>query len=148
MESIIKKAIEGGWSPTGRDIEYWQQQIKLDYNKEWTFRQYEECYGIKEIRKHVLDSLFWKSLSVSCRWGQKLVAEDGNTCLHCEVHISYQPSKENQERNRCNHVHYPEACSHCSSKSITWQGHAIDFYQTNLNQGWEKAVAYLEEVTK
>lgn len=115
IDLVIKKAIEGGYDFKKATGEFSAKLYKDDLWK-----------NVEPFLSDIfLDPEFWKCLGKRLEWGQKLYrTETGEEwgkrfCLHCGVDCAYQPPKE----SGCNHVHYPEACSVCSKKSITWKEH-------------------------
>lgn len=99
METIIKKAIRGGWNESSK------YKLIDVYGGCLTF-SFEDMDGIKssvdwQINEIVLDPLFWQALT------------------------------------KMTHPH---------TKRV-WINTAMCFYQINLNEGWDKAVEYLKEIT-
>lgn len=104
MESIIKKAIEGGYIP--KYVNWYE----------------DECLN---GRLSVCDPLFWKSLGKAYGWAS-ICSQCGKAEKpHEYLHI-YRPSRLEEV---------------CVDK-------ALRFHEINLTEGWEKAVEYLQEVTK
>lgn len=67
----------------------------------------------------LMNPLFWQSLGKACEW-------EKNTCPHLGM-----------------------CCGKCPLMDIPeWQSKAIRFYEINLTEGWDAAVAYLESITK
>lgn len=62
MESVIKKAIEGGWTPIKRGLKPKKGAMGQTYIKALIISQ-----GVEWI---VLDSYFWMALHKACDWPQ------------------------------------------------------------------------------
>lgn len=124
METIIKKAIEGGYINIKGYTEPQQEYLKKVFN--------EQMYQV------VCDPLFWQSLGKACGW--ELVM-DRFYCQDCG-------DKEMAWVIR-------GYCRKCGKKQIQftwttdrWKKNALHFHEINLTEGWDKAVAYLEDLIK
>lgn len=122
METIIKKAIEGGWSEHFGD-----KKVRMIWNDKsgwWYEWDSEDEYGnpialsnpccydhIKYQYPLVLNSDFWKALGRVCGWGNKKVLG-----------------------------------SYGVAERDTWLHYAQFFHETNLTEGWNKAVTWLESI--
>lgn len=122
MESIIKKAIEGGWSADAKDF-YWSTNTNSV-----------KCYH----NSIFLDPLFWQAIGKVCGWE---VVMDRYYCPDCEE----------KDSNWLHRKH----CRDCGKIQIqfthttqNWINKGVEFHRIKLTEGWDKAVAYLQEVTK
>lgn len=139
METIIKRAIEGGWKEHfgDKDIRmvwndktgWWYEWDSEDEDGNFITLQNPCCYDhIKYQYPLVLNSNFWQSLGKACIWGKKSVLEFENI-----------------------DGWFPEGvCTCCTGfdpKEIeTWQVRALQFHQINLTEGWDAAVKWLNEL--
>lgn len=121
MEEIIKKAIEGGykWNFHDRGHEV--------FDTEGNSAKYVCLYA------HILDPLFWQALGKACGWAERI-------CFNCGGSMS----------NTLDDKEGLFVCTKCGKIEgrLGWHHHAMVFHSTNLTEGWDKAVEYLEEVTR
>lgn len=130
-QDAIKQAIDGGYK--------WSR-IKLHFidGSFWLITSEGNLIILNE--QILLDPLFWAALGKVRGWGQEIYKTDTGeewgqrTCLHCGVGTDYQPPLD----SGCNHVHYPEACKHCSDKGKKWQYHADDWFKVKMSNGSEQ----------
>lgn len=114
METIIKKAIEGGF--LGEE----GKQEKAEY--------------IWRISGSVivLDPLFWQSLGKVCGWGCIAV------CSNCFTGNTESSMRLTQTCMKCGCK-----ISGLLIKEEGWAFYALQFHTRNLTEGWDKAVEYL-----
>lgn len=129
MEKAIKKAIEGGYENEQINAQRMVgvKEIKVKTNGFGTVAFTAEDGGTRSLfcrrEEIVCDPLFWQALGRACGWGGEITTtktgkEYGERfCLHCSISTQIQPPKE----TGCNHIHYPEYCTVCEKKNITWQ---------------------------
>lgn len=135
MESIIKKAMEGGYKYSCAPTQF--QPIGdgmtcnfTGVNSQWACWNRDDndstiCVPHSET---ILDPLFWQSLGKACGWeqfGKHSMKGNNLRCSECG-------EKPHTGTGRC-------------SKNWTgdWQSYALRFHEINLTEGWDKAVDYL-----
>ena len=79
------------------------------------------CMALPDLHKTVCDPSFWQSFGKACGWEKTMF------CAVCGNGTGI----DSDER------FMPE-----------WQYHALRFHEINLTEGWDKAVAYLEDLIK
>lgn len=133
METIIKKAIKGGWKPTDDwdEVEFigirsfsglsFALSFKGIYSEEDANEDLKITAGTTwestihiAYRTAVCDPLFWQSLGKACGW---VWGDEADT-------------------------HFGKAIDHINIY------HALRFHEINLTEGWSKAVEYLEGIIK
>lgn len=116
MESIIKKAIEGGYKPS---------EIYLE----------ETAYGA-DYQFHAIstDPLFFQALGKACGWDKTMSGTKVTGKIYQHRWIMPSTSARRTSMQGLQEMESP----------IYF---ALRFYEINLTEGWEKAVAYLQEVT-
>ena len=144
MENIIKKAIEGGWKPWNYSFgtESERSTKEIVEVQEWEGNQkmvniWHEKTGSDTGTKTVLayeiivcDPLFFQALGKACGWKTKMG--------HCGK------DADDYEDKPCCHF----AKQNCEWFEDGWLYHSLKFHEINLTEGWDKAVAYLEELMK
>jgi len=121
METIIKKAIEGGYKLVDSDgYTMSLEEIEITENKDI-----------------VLDPLFFQALGKSCEWGSVAVCNNcttGNTessvrltgvCMKCGCPLSGLLLQED-----------------------SWVFYGLMFHRINFTEGWDKAIQYLSDLIK
>lgn len=124
MENIIKKAIEG---------RYLQGAKLIDFDARWSNKFIYERDGYtttKEISETVLDPLFWQALGKACGWENTKRCVCGGNVIYSKI-IGMKCSLCENARPQEDYIFY-----------------AVHFHEINLTEGWDKAVSYLQEVTK
>ncbi len=125
METIIKKAIDGGYAKSllgGKLLNH----TKIDHRHFFftlrkKFERKTSLWGRLVMWKSincehaVLDPLFWKALSKQCKWKEE------------DVH--------------------PQERAKWFGQSV-WISYAAKFHAINLMDGWDKAIKWLEELVK
>ena len=86
----------------------------------------ETYYDHATFMNYTMDAYFWQSLSKSCGWGVQIGDYKG------DVHVNHDFNN-----GKCT-----ELCQVPSVKN------AMNFHGINLTEGWNKAVEYLEQITK
>lgn len=136
MEPIIKKAVEGGWI-FQRDNHIFPLFDGVSNNGEtamFTDEHGENGIWVEEqIKVIVCDPLFWQALGKACGWS-KSCSRCGNTL---------------ELKHRESNLFVCWSCMEDMGDEVdSWKYHALRFHEINLTEGWEKAVASLQEVTK
>ena len=99
----------------------------------WTENEYQNKEGAMwiletgrlDIRLLVLDPLFWQALGKAYEWDDIDLKDDGL------IFWSKQSNKD------------------CRITQLDmWVNYALTFHEINLTEGWDKAVAYLEDLIK
>lgn len=169
MEDLITLAVEGGWlegyqwkpvnSTRSRDNEVF---IGINHHNQI------------ELPKQAIfcDPLFFQALGRKCGWGEwtmklsdvvhiweiefykpdtsktpvyicdKCFARKVNEIVTLEIEYSYEEVKEGNYESR------KVIRAHGGYLREPWIDIAKRFHEINLTEGWDKAVAYLQEVTK
>lgn len=126
MENIIKKAIGGGYCNNNLDI--------LGVGS--------EMQTLRQIPYEIIcDPLFWQALGKACRW-------EGKVCPKCFTHLATDKGHEKHT--------YEWHCNYCGLCEEEWPiefqnpqiAYALRFHEINLTEGWQKAIAYLQNITK
>lgn len=122
METIILKALEGGWK--ARDVPDARFRKRLVSATEFYYTESHEAGFWMTDFETVCDPLFWQALGKSCGWEGKVEVMETwkkmpDFILEREVKVG--------EVN-------------------TWNYHALRFHEINLTEGWESAVKYLEGI--
>ncbi len=122
METLIKKAIEGG------------------------YKDYTETSGSSTKKYHsdiLLDPLFFQALSKACGWGEKYKVEGYripqiSKCCGSEVEMD------------CNHLKCKKCqlFSWSTDFEQPYIYYALRFYEINLTSGLESAIAWLTNLVK
>jgi len=131
MKSIIKKAIEGGW------MQKYLKENTFDYCG-YGKNIYLECIdldtGLEKdricVQEIICDPLFWQSLGKACGWEneiEEVVWLDKGAYRDSSIVDGFYNDLWKLE---------------------TWKFHAMQFHRINLTEGWDKAVAYLEDLIK
>lgn len=120
MESIIKKAIEGGWRG---------EHVYLNpVSDTWHFNN--AC----DDTIVVLDPLFFQALGKSCGWTRTFCKSSyGCNGGEGEYRFEYDGNKEEDFSE--------EVIIH------EWEYRALRFHEINLTQSWDSAIEYLISVT-
>jgi len=71
-----------------------------------------------DVKWYMMSAQFWQALGKADSWGS------GNGCPICGEVMTHKPYM------------------------MDWQREALRFHEINLTEGWDKAVAYLEELMK
>lgn len=79
----------------------------------------------------VLDPLFWQALGKSCGW-------DRSDKGLCQITLKWE---------KLNPAFYAD-CLHHREATMSWYLAGKTFHETNLNSGWDSAVAYLTNLIK
>ncbi len=99
---------------------------------EWDERVYNDS---GEVRTCLLDSLFWQALGKACGWEVRKV----------ELKLSEQMIKA---VGRDPYFRSQQKVSYDRKTPNSWKINAMKFHEINLTQGWDKAVEWLEDLTK
>lgn len=163
MEDLIKLAVEG-------DFDWWDYKEGLDKDQLYTFLT--EDWEKPSYADLVCRSDFFQALGRKCGWGEwtmklsdvvhiweiefykpdtsktpvyicdKCFARKVNEIVTLEIEYSYEEVKEGNYESR------KVIRAHGGYLREPWIDIAKRFHEINLTEGWDKAVAYLQEVTK
>lgn len=118
METVIKKAIDGGWIVKGA-IGY--KGTKGDAGS---------THIPETLYYAFLDPLFWQALGKACGWGT--IHDEG-----CDSQKDY-----------CTHPNKKCTCEQCDCYTqFEWKENALRFHEINLTQGFDFAIKYLSDLT-
>ncbi len=123
MESIIKKAIEGGYNKINPNNTTFNKGYFISGRCAVWKNDFNEQY-ILDLNFIFLDPLFWQALGNGCNWGQK------HTKFTDKLWLSFDEGVR-----------------------ILAEGDAVKFnhrrfHEINLTEGWQAAINYLTEITK
>lgn len=125
METIIEKAIEGGYKDWEGECEH---RLMADENG-CPFGTHYKAGVI-----YVCDPLFWQALGEACGWKQSELGED--ICFMCGA-----------DKNRDKDMVCESSSRHRYSKD-EWRHYTLRFHEINLTEGWDSAVKYLLDLIK
>lgn len=128
METIINKAIEGGYEneTTRKLLDSFEKGIFAEYN----------AYCLV-----TLDPLFWQALGKKCGWKTEYIISQ-SVCDKC---------------GRTDSARGSNYCYECGGKfnmknktfpDSVWKENALEFHELNLTEGFDKAVEWLLELIK
>jgi len=116
METIIKKAIKGGWG--GMEEKY----VKL-------FSHFSQKTQVDNFKTFSCDPLFWQAIGKACGWGIKKVE------MIVPARYTMRKGKKIQwKSNKRTRIYF--------NKKV-WAKNALHFHEINLTEGWEPAIKYL-----
>lgn len=125
MEKIIQKAIEGGWMQ--KFLKENEFTIENEVEIVFTDIDYGEEMARVQVYEMVCDKYFWQALGKACEWV-------GYECPMSEEHTFMNTEGK---------------CAKCLAVlQEKWLYRGIRFHEINLTEGWDKAIAYLAEITK
>lgn len=146
MENIIKKAIEGGYKNEKsqcyrcglrrREVKGFMLPCENDKGfkyKSHLFRRPHNGIGV-----YILDPLFWQALGKACGWKKYTWETWGNLDV-----LNLREQTDDEKSNAPWSTNTVPAV-----RRYTNVYYAMLFHQINLTEGWDKAVEYLEELTK
>lgn len=127
MESIIKKAIEGG------------------YDSPFVTKKQISSYRHKDVAVMALiDPLFWQSLGKACGWDKVSFRQSVPAQIRTRIN-----KRAKSEATRIIKDTIPAHIRMMKRPNPNgWKKHALRFHEINLTEGWEKAVEYLLALTE
>lgn len=144
MEKIIEKAIdEGKYEPF--------KTLHMEYCKKVNYMSHclvvepgEGGIASRNYTEMVLDPLFWQALQEASHWG----VVDKFYCGNKECKQYNDKNNSWTSRGYCRFCGVMQLQYSENTGNPDWMFFAIQFHTKNLRSGWEKAVEFLQEVTK
>lgn len=134
MESIIKKAIEGGW----------KQPIGYEFVVAINTRRFGKNIANEMFFVWILSqSVFWQALGKACAWESKIYRYN---CTNENCDYGKDADFESMLDGYCQKCGEKRTCFQKDFKE--WLIKAKSFHEINLTGGWNAAVEYLQEITK